>query len=84
MINDSILTIAGADILSGGGAQTDLSVFAHHGLFGFLALSSLTTLEKDQLVIHPVANKLFRQELDSLIPVPFSAIQGLKASGRGS
>ena len=75
MMNDSILTIAGADILSGGGAQTDLSVFSHHGLFGFLALTSLTTLEKDQLVIHPVANKLFRQELDSLISVPFSAIK---------
>ncbi|KXT75987.1 bifunctional hydroxymethylpyrimidine kinase/phosphomethylpyrimidine kinase [Streptococcus sp. DD12] len=75
MINDNILTISGSDILSGGGAQTDLSVYAHHGLFGFLALTSLTTLEDEQLVLHPVANRLFRQELDSLLKVPFGAIK---------
>ncbi len=75
MENDKILAISGSDVLSGGGAQTDLSVFAHQGLFGFLALTCVATLSNEELAVTPLTRKLFKAQLDSLSSVDFLALK---------
>lgn len=70
-----ILAISGSDILSGGGMQADLASFTHHGLFGFVALTSLATINEDGFEITPMSLDLFDKQLTSLADVPFSAIK---------
>ena len=71
----NILTIAGSDILSGGGMQADLATFAHYGLYGFCALTSIVTVHGDKFYVHAVEEEVFQEELDSLEEIPFSAIK---------
>lgn len=70
-----ILTIAGSDIYSGGGMQADMMTFTQHGLFGFVALTCLTSVDEQGFHITPVAPELLKAELASLDDVPFSAIK---------
>lgn len=75
MKTNAILTLAGSDILSGGGLQADLTTFASHGLHGFLALTCLTTVREKGFNIVPISTILYAQELDSLREISFSAIK---------
>src|SRR5689334_21350269 len=59
-----ILTIAGFDPSSGGGATADLQTIASHGCFGVSAISALT-VQNTQGVrrVEPVSPNLVRQTL---------------------
>ncbi|TWS94098.1 bifunctional hydroxymethylpyrimidine kinase/phosphomethylpyrimidine kinase [Streptococcus sp. sy018] len=70
-----ILAISGSDILSGGGMQADLATFTHHGLFGFVALTSLATINGQGFEIHALSDELLAEQLTSLEDVPFSAVK---------
>ncbi|MDY4760861.1 bifunctional hydroxymethylpyrimidine kinase/phosphomethylpyrimidine kinase [Streptococcus thoraltensis] len=70
-----ILTIAGNDILSGGGFQADLATFSVHKLYGFLAQTCMTALTEEGFEIIPTADDLFQKQLNSLKDIPFAAIK---------
>lgn len=70
-----ILTIAGSDTLSGGGMQTDLATFKKNNLFGFVAITSIVTVENREYQVHEIPNTIFKQELNTLKDVSFSAIK---------
>jgi pyridoxine kinase len=61
-----ILTIAGSDTLSGGGLQADLATFSEYGLFGMTAITSIVTEISDEFFIHPVNEKIFVEQLQTL------------------
>ncbi|AYG01846.1 bifunctional hydroxymethylpyrimidine kinase/phosphomethylpyrimidine kinase [Lactococcus allomyrinae] len=73
--NKKILTIAGSDILSGGGMQADLATFAHDGFYGFCALTSIVTVREDKFFVHPVEEQVFKDQLRSLQSIDFSAVK---------
>lgn len=75
MTSNNILTIAGSDLLSGGGMQADLATFAHFGLYGMVALTSIVPVIGDKFVVNAVNGELFQQELASFEGVSFSAIK---------
>lgn len=75
MRTNYILTIAGSDILSGGGLQADLATFHHFHLFGFLALTSIATVSKSGFEITAIDETIFQKQLDSLKDISFSAIK---------
>ena len=75
MTHRYLLTIAGSDVLSGGGLQADLATFTRHGLFGFVAQTCMTSLDQDGFEIIPTATALFEKQLVSLSDVPFTAIK---------
>lgn len=62
-----VLSAAGFDPSSGAGVTSDLKVFAHHGLYGVLAITALT-VQSTQGVrqVEPVGGKLFRHTLECL------------------
>ncbi|MGT2866291.1 bifunctional hydroxymethylpyrimidine kinase/phosphomethylpyrimidine kinase [Streptococcus fryi] len=70
-----MLTIAGSDVLSGGGMQADLATFTRHGLFGFVAQTCMTSVDVNGFEIIPTDSKLFAKQLNSLADVPFTAIK---------
>jgi pyridoxine kinase len=69
------LTIAGSDILSGGGMQADLATFAYYELYGFVALTSIVTVQADKFFVHPVPSEIFEEQLASLEKIDFAAIK---------
>ncbi|TCD45716.1 bifunctional hydroxymethylpyrimidine kinase/phosphomethylpyrimidine kinase [Streptococcus sp. X16XC17] len=75
MKTNYILTIAGNDVLSGGGFQADLATFANHGLFGFLAQTCMTANGPDGFEIIPTDLVPFQKQLDSLSTVDFAIIK---------
>ncbi|MDR1606288.1 MAG: bifunctional hydroxymethylpyrimidine kinase/phosphomethylpyrimidine kinase [Streptococcaceae bacterium] len=77
MTTPKILAISGSDVLSGGGFQADLATYAHYGLHGFVAVTSIvTTAETGHgFDIFPIAPELFKRQLESLEQVPFDAIK---------
>lgn len=70
-----ILAMSGSDILSGGGMQADLATFTQQGLFGFVALTSLATVNDEGFELTPMSFDLFAKQLSSLADVPFSALK---------
>lgn len=75
MKTNYILTIAGSDVLSGGGFQADLATFTVNGLYGFVAQTCMTTVYDNSFEIIPTSAQLFKKQLMSLSNVPFSAIK---------
>ncbi|MGT2771921.1 bifunctional hydroxymethylpyrimidine kinase/phosphomethylpyrimidine kinase [Streptococcus marimammalium] len=75
MKTNYILTIAGSDVLSGGGLQADLATFHHFHLFGFLALTSIATISDSGFEITAIDETVFQKQLDSLKNISFSAIK---------
>ena len=75
MKNNYILTIAGSDILSGGGFQADLAVFSQYRLFAFLAQTCMTSLEQGHLAVIPTDLTVFNKQLESLADISFIAIK---------
>ncbi|MEX2805226.1 bifunctional hydroxymethylpyrimidine kinase/phosphomethylpyrimidine kinase [Streptococcus sp. H31] len=75
MKNNYILTIAGSDILSGGGLQADLATFSQYCLFAFVAQTCMTSVEEGQLEVIPTDLTVFKKQLKSLADIPFSVIK---------
>ncbi|KAA8434149.1 bifunctional hydroxymethylpyrimidine kinase/phosphomethylpyrimidine kinase [Weissella paramesenteroides] len=61
-----MITIAGSDILAGGGIQADLATFNEYGLFGLSAITSIVTVTKTDFDIHAVPIKVLAEQLASL------------------
>jgi len=61
-----ILTIAGSDILSGGGIQADLATFTEYGLFGLSVITSIVTVKADTFTITPIDLDLVAAQLASI------------------
>lgn len=75
MKTNNVLTIAGSDILSGGGLQADFAVINKYGAFSFLAQTCLTTIFDNQFKIYPTNADLFREQIKSFDGITFSAIK---------
>ena len=75
MSNELILAISGNDIFSGGGLHADLATFTTNKQHGFVALTCLTAMTENGFEVIPVDTNVFKQQLDSLKDVPFSAIK---------
>ncbi|MDR3241959.1 MAG: bifunctional hydroxymethylpyrimidine kinase/phosphomethylpyrimidine kinase [Lactobacillaceae bacterium] len=61
-----ILTIAGSDILSGGGIQADLATFTEYGLFGLSVITSIVTVKADTFTITLIDLDLVAAQLASI------------------
>nr|WP_276521728.1 bifunctional hydroxymethylpyrimidine kinase/phosphomethylpyrimidine kinase [Weissella diestrammenae] len=70
------MTIAGADIFSGGGVQADLATFNTLGLYGLSVITSIVTIDDEKLAIHPMALDVVKAQLDAIHDV--SAIAAVK------
>jgi len=75
MSDELILAISGNDIFSGGGLHADLATFTTNKQHGFVALTCLTAMTENGFEVIPVDANVFKQQLDSLKYVPFSAIK---------
>lgn len=75
MSDELILAISGNDIFSGGGLHADLATFTTNKQHGFVALTCLTAMTENGFEVIPVDSNVFKQQLDSLKDVPFSAIK---------
>ena len=75
MSHDLILAISGNDIFSGGGLHADLATFTTNKQNGFVAITCLTAMTENGFEVIPVDSNVFKQQLDSLKDVPFSAIK---------
>ena len=75
MSDELILAISGNDIFSGGGLHADLATFTTNKQHGFVALTCLTAMTENGFEVIPVDTNVFKQQLDSLKDVPFSAIK---------
>ena len=75
MSDELILAISGNDIFSGGGLHADLATFTTNKQHGFVALTCLTAMTENGFEVIPVDTNVFKQQLDSLKDIPFSAIK---------
>ncbi|WP_057754950.1 bifunctional hydroxymethylpyrimidine kinase/phosphomethylpyrimidine kinase [Weissella kandleri] len=60
-----VLTIAGADSLSGGGLQADLATFNELKLYGLATVTSIAAVQPDNLKITPLPATLVQDQLQS-------------------
>ena len=60
---------------SGGGLHADLATFTTNKQHGFVALTCLTAMTENGFEVIPVDTNVFKQQLDSLKDIPFSAIK---------
>ena len=75
MSDELVLAISGNDIFSGGGLHADLATFTTNKQNGFVAITCLTAMTENGFEVIPIDSKVFKQQLDSLKDVPFSAIK---------
>ena len=75
MSDELVLAISGNDIFSGGGLQADLATFTTNKQNCFVAITCLTAMTENGFEVIPIDSKVFKQQLDSLKDVPFSAIK---------
>ena len=71
-----MVTIAGSDILAGGGIQADLATFNEYGYFGLSVITSIVTVTKDDFTIHPVPLDVLDAQLQSIFAL--DEIAGVK------
>ena len=64
-----MLTIAGSDVLAGGGIQADLATFNEYGYFGLSAITSIVTVTPDDFTIHPVPIAILAAQLDAIFAI---------------
>ncbi|MGR3741678.1 bifunctional hydroxymethylpyrimidine kinase/phosphomethylpyrimidine kinase [Companilactobacillus sp. DQM5] len=73
----NVVTIAGSDILSGGGLQADLKTFEELDTFGISAVTCLTTLDKkNNFQITNLPTDIVKKEFESILQnVSFDALK---------
>jgi len=63
-----ILSIGGSDPSSGSGIQSDFKTFSNHNVFGFSAVTAITSQNTRKVTsIEPVSTKSLRAQLDSIL-----------------
>ena len=64
----NILTIGGSDPSSGAGIQSDIRTFSDFGVYGFTAITTITSQNTKQVSnIEPVSKKSLKSQLDSIL-----------------
>jgi len=63
----NILSIGGSDPSSGAGIQSDVKTFSNHNVYGFTAVTAITSQNTRKVTsIEPVSTKSLRAQLDSI------------------
>ena len=64
----NILSIGGSDPSSGAGIQSDIKTFSNHNVYGFTAVTAITSQNTRKVTsIEPVSTKSLRAQLDSIL-----------------
>jgi len=64
----NILSIGGSDPSSGAGIQSDIKTFSNHNVYGFTAVTAITSQNTRKVTsIEPVTTKSLRAQLDSIL-----------------
>ena len=64
----NILSIGGSDPSSGAGIQSDIKTFSNHNVYGFTAVTAITSQNTRKVIsIEPVSTKSLRAQLDSIL-----------------
>jgi len=64
----NILSIGGSDPSSGAGIQSDVKTFSNHNVYGFTAVTAITSQNTRKVTsIEPVSTKSLRAQLDSIL-----------------
>ena len=76
MAPKKIVTIAGSDILAGGGIQADLATFNEYGLFGLSVVTSIVTVTATDFTIHPIDVATVADQLEAIFAL--TDVAGIK------
>ena len=64
----NILTVGGSDPSSGAGIQSDIKTFSNLNVYGFTAITAITSQNTKQVLnIEPVSKKSLKSQLDSVL-----------------
>ena len=64
----NILSIGGSEPSSGAGIQSDIKTFSNHNVYGFTAVTAITSQNTRKVTsIEPVSTKSLRAQLDSIL-----------------
>jgi len=64
----NILSIGGSDPSSGAGIQSDIKTFSNHNVYGFTAVTAITSQNTRKVIsIEPVSTKSLGAQLDSIL-----------------